>query len=400
MDVSPTSGQDAVSFIWSNQSGIFELAREPDKRHYFKKSEALTVLDQYRYFAPLARKKRGSTKSDVADTGNVLWADIDDLNGLDERLQRLSTSPSLVVFSGRKGYWVYLKLAQAIPTDEVELMNIGLETLLDADNCHNRDRLARLPGSIHQDSGRLAEVVEFSGLVYSPEDLAFLKDHAPPRDSPPGEPVFDGTAPVLTSFPSGFPALGPDLWDYIERSPKRGEYGYDRSRMEQKIFTALGYQGWTDDEIITFATVYRLPRHLQEWARHKDYSWTNRSLRKVREYIATHPPSPKTSIDRGMCIGSETNGSYSHADRHKALRLVTGKQKTKELVQTWITKLPTSRSTAYRMLYQFRESDLIHKEGRIWKHTELGEHHTKTKMNYLMVLPKIRPNSLSSTRTY
>ena len=60
--------------------------------------------------------------------------------------------------------------------------------------------------------------------------------------------------------------------------------------MEQKIFTALAYQGWTDDEIITFATHYRLPRHVQEWARHKDYSWTNRSLRKVREHIAVHPP--------------------------------------------------------------------------------------------------------------
>jgi len=42
------------------------------------------------------------------------------------------------------------------------------------------------------------------------------------------------------------------------------------------------------------------------------------------------------------------------------------------------------------MLWQFREADLIHKEGKVWKLTELGKHHTKTKINYLLDLPKIR----------
>lgn len=164
--------------------------------------------------------------------------------------------------------------------------------------------------------------------------------------------------------------------------------------MEQKIFTALAYQRWTDDEIITFATVYRLPRHLQEWARHKDYSWTKRSLRRAREWIEEHPPSPKTSIGKGMCIGSDTNGSYSHTDRHKALRLVSGDQATTQLIHTWMTNLPNHpcRSTAYRLLRLFDKADLIHKEGKIWELTELAKHHTKTKMSYLLVLPKIRPN--------
>jgi hypothetical protein len=43
-----------------------------------------------------------------------------------------------------KGFWVYLKLNESIPTDEIELLNRGLEVLLDADRCHNRDRIARL----------------------------------------------------------------------------------------------------------------------------------------------------------------------------------------------------------------------------------------------------------------
>jgi hypothetical protein len=178
----------------------------------------------------------------------------------------------VVVFSGRKGFWVYLKLDGLIPTDQIEVLNRGLETLLGADSCHNMDRLARLPGSIRQDSGKLAEVVEFTGLVYSHADLAFLKDHVPSKAALPAEPAVDDTAPSLTSFPTEFPALSHELRLYIERSPKRGAYGYDRSEMEQKIFTALAYQGWTDDEIIAFADAYRLPRHWQERARHKDYS--------------------------------------------------------------------------------------------------------------------------------
>jgi hypothetical protein len=388
-----TSAKHAVAFIWSGQDGIFELAREPDKRRYFTKPEALSVLDKHCYFAPLARKRRGSKKEDVADTGNVLWADIDHLEGLEDRLRRLvPIRPSLVVFSGRKGFWVYLKLSEAIPTDEIEVLNTGLRKLLGADHCHNRDRLARLPGSIHQESGNRAEVVEFSGLVYSHTDLAFLKDLAPPKASRPTEAVFGGTAPLLTSFPTEFPALNPELWLYIERSPRRGQYGYDRSDMEQKLFTALVYQGWTDDEIITFATVYRLPRHLQERMRHGDYRWTERSLRSAREYAATHPKTPtENSITKTMCIGSDTNGSYRHTDRNKALRLVTGDQTPQQLILAWMTHLPNqpSRPTAYRMLKQFK-GRYIYKDRKTWKLTELGEHHTASKMNYLMVLPPIR----------
>src|SRR5829696_6490029 len=207
-----------------------------------------------------------------------------------------------------KGFWIYLKLGEPVPTDEIEVLNRGLEALLGADRCHNRDRLARLPGSIHQLSGKHAEVEEFSGLVYEYADLAFLNDLArSPRKAATGQ-ASDATT-LLTSFPKEFAVLSDELWLYIERTPRWGEYGYDRSRMEQKIFTALVYQDWTDDEIITFATHYRLPRHLQEWMRHQDYRWTERSLRKAREHAVAHPKrSSESSTTKTMCIGSDTNG--------------------------------------------------------------------------------------------
>jgi hypothetical protein len=94
-----------------------------------------------------------------------------------------------------------------------------------------------------------------------------------------------------------------------------------------------------------------------------------------------------------MCIGSSSKGGYTHADRHKALRLVTGSQTTTQLVQLWMTKLSNqpSERTAYSMLSQFKEGGYIEKNGKVWIKTERGKHHTATKLNYLMPLPKIHP---------
>src|SRR5688572_3087757 len=72
-----SSGQAAIEFLWSGQAGWFELAFEPNRRELFELDEALKSLYRMRFFAPLARKTRGSTKEDVNDHGNVVWADID-----------------------------------------------------------------------------------------------------------------------------------------------------------------------------------------------------------------------------------------------------------------------------------------------------------------------------------
>jgi hypothetical protein len=74
-----TTARRAVESICERQDGLFELAYLPNQRVHYTKREALDSLAGNRYFAPLARKTRGSKKEDVADTGNVLWADIDSL---------------------------------------------------------------------------------------------------------------------------------------------------------------------------------------------------------------------------------------------------------------------------------------------------------------------------------
>jgi hypothetical protein len=150
-----TSAERFLKFVWEGQSGVFELCPWPNSREHFDRSTALASLRGKRFFAPLARRHPGSTKADVAEVGNVLWADIDDLearNLINARLRAYHLAPSALVFSGQKGYWVYIKLSVPIPTPQIEHLNKGLATLLDGDRCWNCDRIARLPGSIHPDS--------------------------------------------------------------------------------------------------------------------------------------------------------------------------------------------------------------------------------------------------------
>ncbi len=95
-----------------------------------------------------------------------------------------------------------------------------------------------------------------------------------------------------------------------------------------------------------------------------------------------------------MCIRSETRRRYQHTDRHKALRLVTGRQSTPELVHDLQTKLPNrpGRATAYRIIKQFSEAPepYIQENGGVWDLTDLGKHHTRTGLDYLLVLPPVR----------
>ena len=78
---------------------------------------------------------------------------------------------------------------------------------------------------------------------------------------------------------------------------------------------------------------------------------------------------------RGMCIGSDSKGRYTHTDRHKALRLVTGTQTTNSLCTTWMTELPNSTlgsAPAYRMLRQFKDGGSFPKKAGVWELTDLG----------------------------
>ncbi len=151
-------------------------------RKLYAKDEALASLDGNDYFAPLAHKARGSTKKHVANVGNVLWVDIDELDGLEPRLARVPLRPSLIVASGVKGFRAFRKLAEPVARIRSRSGTGPLALLLEADHFWNKDRIARLPGSYRVETDTFAEVVEFSAAVYEPNEFRFLPEEtvAPP----------------------------------------------------------------------------------------------------------------------------------------------------------------------------------------------------------------------------
>lgn len=98
-----------------------------------------------------------------------------------ERLPQGVPAPTCVIFSGG-GYQAFWRLEDPFPIDgeksryeEAKLYNLQLELLFGADNCHNVDRIMRLPGTVNLPDARklkkgrraaLAEVVSFTEDIF------------------------------------------------------------------------------------------------------------------------------------------------------------------------------------------------------------------------------------------
>lgn len=123
-------------------------------------------------------------RTDIASV-NYLHVDVDPAEGKDlateramiqQRLRKFDPTPTIIVFSGG-GYQAFWRLRDPIPirgdlvrAEEAKRYNLQLEIQLGADNCHNIDRLMRLPGTMNlpdkkkRAKGRepiMAEVVHF-----------------------------------------------------------------------------------------------------------------------------------------------------------------------------------------------------------------------------------------------
>lgn len=101
---------------------------------------------------------------------------------LTDRLPEGVPEPTCIIFSGG-GYQAFWRLEEPVQVDgdlakaeQAKLYNLQLETLFRADNCHNIDRIMRLPGTVNipdakkRKKGRtevLAELVSFKELSYS-----------------------------------------------------------------------------------------------------------------------------------------------------------------------------------------------------------------------------------------
>lgn len=393
MTTSGDLARKAVEFIWDGQTGLAEMCVAPSNRNYFEISEALDDLGSYRYFAPLTRVREGSKKKDISPVGNVLWVDIDrrDAPELTQSgLAPYGVTPSLIIDSGNKGFWMYLKLDHLIPSEQIEQMNRGLASLVLADSSWDMGRIARMPGSVNQGSGRMSTVYELTGSVYDPEDLRFLEELADIRTPALAAP--DDMPVLRVDFPQA--NLPAPLWMYIRDHPEMG-IGIDRSNEEQKIFTALEGQGWTDEQIISFADFHRLPRHREELRRHKDYRWTKRSIASARKYIQNNPDLYSkyinTYIDHPMCCESRT---YQHVNRRDALKLIQDGVTSGEFVRSMKETFGCARSTVMNILSQLEIGGYITREkiGRfsLISLTEAGHYALSGPYRWMLRYPTIR----------
>jgi len=112
--------------------------------------------------------RRLDKKAEKTDMASMDWfqVDIDPEPGQDfaaeqKRILKLLQGyrglprPTVITFSGG-GYWAFWKLSEPITIDgreaawiEAERYNRQIEIELSGDNCHNVDRIARLPGTVN-----------------------------------------------------------------------------------------------------------------------------------------------------------------------------------------------------------------------------------------------------------
>lgn len=96
---------------------------------------------------------------------------------------QLGIFPSAIVFSGNRSPHLYFKLNQLMPCSEIEALNRSLAARLDGDrSVINIDRVMRHPGSVHEKTGKIAEMLSFSAHVIPVDDLLALRGEAATRE--------------------------------------------------------------------------------------------------------------------------------------------------------------------------------------------------------------------------
>jgi len=275
----PDGKTETKSFTDSGEAEAWALAQNGMKRNvYFHVNPTLCALDNK------------ASKADIASV-EFFHVDIDPRageDGADERariLHLLTTElppgipgPSLIVFSGN-GYQALWRLAEPIAIDgdiakatEAERYNRQLEKVFQADNCHNVDRLLRLPGTINYPNkkkrakGCVAANAEvhcwhdsalhpLSAFTPAPVATDKARSSSPKRVAPVelvvGGPM--GTAELETWATKNQKTITDKTLALIATGDAE-EYGGDRSKMVFRVSGDLLRAGVPDEMIVAVLT--------------------------------------------------------------------------------------------------------------------------------------------------
>ena len=155
---------------------------------------------------------RKASKADVS-TALFVHVDIDDPDAEDHLLS-FSPPPTVVVFSGGgyHGYWKLRETTDDLP--RVEAVNMAVAKALGGDNCHNVDRIMRVPGTINLPNakkGRAGRKPELARVVKADWSLTYSLDDFPQGDEP--EPTWPkgAVAKDIPVVPVDMDALPPSV---------------------------------------------------------------------------------------------------------------------------------------------------------------------------------------------
>jgi hypothetical protein len=136
--IEPGKGPEAKTFWPSTSENMWSWieARQGKKNMYWHVNE----------LRPDAKDLK-ATKRDIV-AAHFLHVDVDDPEAL-ERIKAFVPRATAIVFSGG-GYQAFWKLTEAsTDLERVERCNRWIASQLGGDNCHNIDRIMRLPGTIN-----------------------------------------------------------------------------------------------------------------------------------------------------------------------------------------------------------------------------------------------------------
>jgi len=167
---------------------------------------------------------RKATKDDVA-RALYLHVDVDDVGALD-RIRKHLPKPTAVVFSGG-GYQAFWKLREpSADLARVERINQQIAQKLGGDNCHNIDRIMRLPGTINVPNAKKRKAGRVAALAYvvaSETDWSRLFDLGDFDDPNPTKPPVRVATEVAEIGPIGIDQLPVNLPEPVRALIERGD---------------------------------------------------------------------------------------------------------------------------------------------------------------------------------
>jgi DNA-binding MarR family transcriptional regulator len=375
----PDLARSAVGLILEGQEPPFEgrVGARMDAAHWFDSADDL-VAAGVDYFGPVARKRRRprpASKRDVADTTNVVWLDLDPAPDAEvddgpalvaearrwlDALRALGLRPSVYVFSGR-GSWAYWKLDRHIPQAEAEdLMRRLYAVFRPGGSEHDIGRVARMPGSTNEKTGLRAFVMAIDEARWGPHKLRRLLPEADPGDGATKAVEYDRTLKPGGKLPALH--LPDDLAGYMAARPSKRErvkQGIDGSSREQAIVARLVNAGSSDAQVVLFFDHHRLPRHMEERRKRRNYGWLAMGIANARARMVPSPPS--VSIGKGTYSEEDVGEGYGRretgwsARRWVILRDMPEGLPKLELVERVKERFALGRSQALRELAWLEE---------------------------------------------